>query len=93
MTTPELTIIKNNTDQGAETLRALSRRGDTDLEKVEPKVREIVHDVAKDGDAGVRKYVDRFEKREVKDLLIRDYGGKSKSKKTTKTKKKTSARA
>jgi histidinol dehydrogenase len=58
-----------------ERLSRLERRGDADLETVEAAVRDILASVKKEGDAAVRRYVERFEKRTVKDLLIRDYGG------------------
>lgn len=76
MTSPKLRIIKKGTPGYAAELKALARRGDTDLEKVEPAVREIVAKVRTQGDAAVREYVERFEKRSPKELLIRDYGGK-----------------
>ncbi len=56
-------------------LAALRDRGDTDFAKVEPVVRAILEDVRKDGDAAVLRYIERFEKRTVRSLLIRDFGG------------------
>lgn len=76
MTSPKLRIITKGTPDWASELSALARRGDTDLEKVEPAVREIVGAVRSDGDAAVRKYVTEFERRSPESLLIRDYGGK-----------------
>lgn len=76
MTSPKLRIIKKGTPAFASELSALARRGDTDLEKVEPAVREIVGEVRSEGDAAVRKYVTRFEQRSPGALLLRDYGGK-----------------
>ncbi len=76
MTSPKLRIIKRGTSGWDAELKALARRGDTDLEKVEPAVREIVDDVRKHGDAAVRKYVAKFENRSPDSLLVRDYGGK-----------------
>jgi histidinol dehydrogenase len=58
-----------------ERLSRLERRGDSDLESVEASVREVLSSVKKDGDAAVRRFVERFERRTVKDLLITDYGG------------------
>jgi histidinol dehydrogenase len=58
-----------------ERLARLERRGDSDLESVEAAVRDVLSSVKKEGDAAVRRFVERFEKRTVKDLLIRDYGG------------------
>lgn len=76
MASPQLRIIGKGTPGYEAELKALARRGDTDLEKVEPAVREIVSEVREHGDAAVRKYVARFEKRSPEALLIRDYGGK-----------------
>ncbi len=73
--TSELTLINQASPAFSSTRRALSKRGDTDLERVEPTVREILADVARDGDSAVRRYVEKFERRTVSDLLIRDYGG------------------
>ncbi len=56
-------------------LGRLSRRGETDLSRVEPAVREILDSIRERGDAAVREAVQRFEKRDVGAVLIRDYGG------------------
>lgn len=74
--TANLKLIERSSADWTATLRALARRGDTDLERVEPAVRAIVTDVQKNGDAAVRKYVAQFEKREPEALLRRNYGGK-----------------
>lgn len=58
-----------------ELLARLIRRGESDLERVEPAVREILGAVRARGDAAVREAVQRFEQREVPHLLERDYGG------------------
>lgn len=73
--TSELTIISSDSAQFSSMLLALSRRGDTDLERVEPAVRQILTDVAQDGDRAVRSYVEKFEHRSPAQLLVRDYGG------------------
>jgi histidinol dehydrogenase len=70
-----LNIIREGGANFAETLRKLSRRGETDLDRVEPAVREILGAVRSEGDAAVRRYVERFERRTVGPLLIEDYGG------------------
>lgn len=57
-------------------LAALERRGEADLESVEPAVREVLGAVRRDGDAAVRSFVTRFEQRSVDRLLIQDYGGR-----------------
>lgn len=74
--TAELTILSAKSPDFSSTLKALRSRGDTDLERVEPAVRQIITDVARDGDRAVIDYVQKFEKRTVSQLLIRDYGGK-----------------
>src|SRR6186713_2646081 len=74
--TAELTIVSSNSPDFSRSLNALRRRGNTDLERVEPAVRQIILDVAEHGDAAVKRYVEKFEGRQVVDLLIRDYGGK-----------------
>lgn len=59
----------------AEALTRLERRGETDLERVEPVVKEILAAVRKDGDAAVLGYVEKHEKRRPAKLLVRDYDG------------------
>lgn len=74
--TSELTIIAGGSPEFSTTLEALRKRGDTDLERVEPAVRQILADVARDGDRAVRRYVEQFERRTPSKLLVREYGGK-----------------
>jgi histidinol dehydrogenase len=57
-------------------LRTLERRGQADLESVEPAVREVLGAVRRDGDAAVRSFVTRFEARSVDRLFIEDYAGR-----------------
>src|SRR5690606_36076489 len=57
-------------------LAELARRGESDLDQIEPAVRAIVSDVRREGDAAVARYVERFEGRRPERLLLRDYGGK-----------------
>ena len=45
------------------TLRSLARRGDEDLERVEPDVRAILRAVAERGDAAIRELTQKFEGR------------------------------
>ncbi len=52
-----LTIVREGAADFAETLRKLARRGETDLDRVEPAVREILGAVRSEGDAAVRRYV------------------------------------
>ena len=56
-------------------LERLEIRGETDFEKVEPAVREILAAVRAEGDAAVRRYVERFERRSPASLLLREHGG------------------
>lgn len=51
-------------------LEALGRRGDADLERVEPAVREILKSVQERGDTAIREYAAQFEEREVKEILL-----------------------
>lgn len=72
---PSLSLFTDGQSDFAEALGLLARRGDTDLDRVEAVVREILHDVRSGGDAAVLRYVERFEQRKPLPLLIRDYGG------------------
>ncbi len=58
-------------------LSRLARRGESDLDRVEPAVREILAAVRSEGDRGLARYVERFEKRTPKAWLERDYGGQA----------------
>lgn len=55
-------LIRGQADY-ASTLERLERRGDADLERVEPAVREILEAVREGGDAAVREFTERFEGR------------------------------
>jgi histidinol dehydrogenase len=58
-------------------LARLARRGESDLDRVEPAVREILVAVRSEGDRALARYVERFEKRSPKAWLERDYGGEA----------------
>jgi histidinol dehydrogenase len=58
-------------------LAALVLRGQSDLDRIEPGVREIVNAVRHEGDAALARYVERFEKRRPERWFVRDYGGKA----------------
>lgn len=73
---PTLSVVTEGTSQFTEQLDALARRGETDLDRVDAAVREIIAAVRDEGDAAVRRFVTRFEERQVDSLLIRDYSGK-----------------
>ncbi len=67
--------VAGNSPEFASALARLARRGESDLERVEPVVREILAAVRQGGDAAVLEHVERFEKRRPARLLVRDYGG------------------
>jgi histidinol dehydrogenase len=50
-------------------LEALSRRGDSDLERVEPEVRPILRAVRERGDAALREYSERFDQRSLERIV------------------------
>ncbi|HEY3493194.1 MAG TPA: histidinol dehydrogenase [Polyangiaceae bacterium] len=56
-------------------LAKLARRGQSDLGRVEPAVREILDAVRAEGDRALARYVERFERRTPDRFLLRDYGG------------------
>src|SRR5258706_16000678 len=70
-----LRIVQEGTVAFDSVLEALSRRGESDLSRVEPAVREILHAVRTEGDAAVRRFVREFEKREVETLFRTEYDG------------------
>jgi len=59
----------------APALARLSRRGENDLERVEPVVRDILAAVRREGDTAVLGYVEKLERRRPSQLLVRDYAG------------------
>ena len=59
----------------AATLTRLTRRGESDLERVEPVVKDILADVRSQGDAAVLRHVEKLERRRPAQLLLRDYDG------------------
>jgi histidinol dehydrogenase len=59
----------------AQALSRLSRRGESDLERVEPIVRDILAAVRSQGDSAVLGYVEKLEHRSPAQLLVRDYDG------------------
>jgi len=58
-------------------LARLKKRGESDLARVEPSVREIIAAVQTGGDRALRAQIEHFEKRSPRELLIRDYGGRA----------------
>lgn len=61
----------------APTLARLRRRGESDLERVEPVVKDILAAVRSQGDAAVLSYVEKLEQRRPAQLFVRDYDGKA----------------
>jgi len=72
-----LSSVTQGTAEFDALLARLARRGEADLDRVEPVVREILAAVRTEGDAGLRRYVERFEKSVPKAWLERDYGGEA----------------
>jgi histidinol dehydrogenase len=56
-------------------LAKLKRRGESDLARVEPAVREILDAVRQRGDRALAELVERFERRRPARFFVRDYGG------------------
>jgi histidinol dehydrogenase len=78
MNTPDL--LRSTTEGSAEfdsLFAKLQKRGESDLARVEPSVREIITAVQTGGDHALRAQIERFEKRSPRELLIRDYGGRA----------------
>ena len=59
----------------ASALARLARRGESDLERVEPVVKDILAAVRSGGDAAVLGYVEKLERRRPAQLLLRDFDG------------------
>ncbi len=51
-------------------LAGLARRGDADLERVEPAVRAILQEVRSGGDEAVRAFTERFESRRQEHVVV-----------------------
>jgi histidinol dehydrogenase len=75
VTSPGLRIAVAGTAEFSPLLRELARRGETDLDRVESAVREILQAVKAGGDRAVLDYVAKFEGRRPEVLLRRDYRG------------------
>ncbi len=70
-----LPIVAQDQPDFAEALARLETRGELDFAKVEGAVRTILEEVRRDGDAAVRRFVERFEGRCVATLHRAPYGG------------------
>ena len=66
------TIFDRGTNEYDQALRALARRGEADLEAVEPQVRAILADVRARGDVAMRELTVRFDKRVITDVVVPD---------------------
>src|SRR6478609_10059582 len=75
MTSPPLSIVHAGSEAFSKLFGQLARRGETDLDRVEGAVREILAAVRRGGDRAVLDYVARFEGRQPTQLLRRDFGG------------------
>jgi histidinol dehydrogenase len=69
-------VVAEGTAEFDALMARLRRRGEVDLERVEPAVREILAAVRSEGDGALIRYVERFEKRTPPRLLVTDYGGR-----------------
>ncbi|HSQ67915.1 MAG TPA: histidinol dehydrogenase [Polyangiaceae bacterium] len=66
-----LRIVHEGTPAFDAELARLERRGESDFERVEPAVREILAAVRAEGDAALLRYAERFDRRRP-DPLVRD---------------------
>ena len=74
--TSKLRTVVEGTPEFDSALAELAVRGQSDLDRIEPAVKEIVEAVRREGDAALARYVERFEKRRPERWFVRDYGGK-----------------
>ncbi len=68
-----LSIHIDGSDDFALALTRIAARGETDHARVEPVVRTILADVAREGDAAVLRYTAQFDKRTPNPLVLRDF--------------------
>jgi histidinol dehydrogenase len=73
----ERSHLSHGTAEFAEALGRLRVRGETDFAKVEPDVKAILDAVRADGDRAVLRYVERFERRTPRALVLRELDGKA----------------
>ncbi len=66
-----LPILADGSPPFEAALARLAARGPGDLEAVAPAVREVLAAVRAEGDAAVRRYVERFERRSAPASLVR----------------------
>lgn len=63
-------ILKRGSEAYDAALKALSRRGEADLARVEPDVRRIIDAVRTRGDEAIREFAERFEGRRPETLVL-----------------------
>jgi histidinol dehydrogenase len=68
-----LTFYEQDDPRYATRLNELSRRGDADLERVEPAVREIIRRVREEGDSALREFTQRFDRRTLESFVVHDW--------------------
>jgi histidinol dehydrogenase len=71
-----LRVVVKGTDGYERELHRLRRRGESDLASVESSVRDVLAAVRSEGDAAVRRFVQRFEQRTPSRLMLHEYGGR-----------------
>lgn len=74
-----LTIYEYAKPEYEQALTRLSRRGDADLERVEPQVREIIRRVREEGDSALKEFTLRFDKREPASVVVHDWRQRAQS--------------
>jgi histidinol dehydrogenase len=74
-----LQVFESQDPRYAQVLARLSRRGDEDLESVEPVVRDILRAVRERGDEALREYTLRFDKRDVAQVVVKDWREKARA--------------
>jgi histidinol dehydrogenase len=70
-----LRIVQDGTPEAARELARLESRGESDFERVEPVVREILAAVRKEGDAAVLRFTEKFDKRRPNPIFHASYDG------------------
>lgn len=76
MTVPLLSEVSSSSPEFELALTKLAARGESDLARIEPVVREIIDAVRREKDVALARYVEKFEHRRPEKHFIRDYGGK-----------------
>jgi histidinol dehydrogenase len=72
-------VYHQGTSNYSEALTRLARRGDADLERVEPQVRSILARVREQGDQAVLGYIEQFESRTASSIRMDDLEWQSKA--------------